>query len=413
MHLYIGGNIYGAGNIGDDAILLGLVDELAGIVPGAEITVGTLTGAPLDFLPDNIKCIKAFDYVALKSVIMKCDCLVCGGGTLIGEELGLSYPVDYTTRIISLAKYHGKPALVLSVGANRMASWIGGKIAGNIVRLADLVTVRDESSRQVCLSLCNPGKQIHVVGDPAYLLVGAETKKTKSMKSALRGKGKRLMAVNVVNESWRNVSGYKKHIAKACDIISRDHGMLPCFLSNDVRLNERYDHVANRETASYMECDHEIIEPSYLSPTEMIDLLGVFDCAIAMRMHIMIFAAIAGVPYAAVSRVDKVDNHMKEFGRSASCTIEHPDADKIVADIKLLLNNSKEWRETTSTAVSKIKNTRNKERETLKKFFINLDTCARKAVSAVSLFYVFQHSKFNYRLKRLVGILCLKKLRCG
>ena len=72
----------------------------------------------------------------------------------------------------------------------------------------------------------------------------------------------------------------------------------------------------------------------------MIDIISAFDIVLGMRMHSLIFAAIAGTPFAAISRVDKVDNFMKLFCLHASGTVGHCDSAGIICDLERLLEKA-------------------------------------------------------------------------
>ena len=58
--IYIGGNIYGAGNIGDDAVLQGILRILKSAAPEASITIGTYKGQSLEYLPPSLKYVKSY-----------------------------------------------------------------------------------------------------------------------------------------------------------------------------------------------------------------------------------------------------------------------------------------------------------------------------------------------------------------
>jgi len=336
-NLYIGGNIYGAGNIGDDAVLQGILSIVNSAIPDVKITVGTERGERLDYLPPDVKYIRSYDLKQVAKAIRECDCFISGGGTMIGDELDLSFPLGYNAKLISIAKLHGKRVSMLAIGANRLQSEAGAKMARNIVRLCDLITLRDEESRSVCLELY-AGSSPVTTADPAFLLEAKETPRTKELKERLRARGK-VFGINVVNEAWAHLNVYKNSIAKACEYFSSQYGYLPVFFCNEVRPGNFFDFDANSQTAALLRCEHELLEPVYYSPEEMIDILSVFDFVIGMRMHSMIFAAVAGTPFVAISRVDKVDNFMRLFSRRVSSSIEHCDCNQLIADIDKLLED--------------------------------------------------------------------------
>ena len=334
--IYIGGNVYGAGNIGDDAILQGILHLLGRIVPQASIVVGTYDGAALEFLPATVECVKAFDLKEVMLAIRGCDWFICGGGTLIGDELGLAFPVVYTAKLVSAAKLHGKRVSMVSVGANKLQSEEAVRAGRTMVGLCDLITLRDEESRQVCLSLGSDPRHTFTTADPVVLLGAVETARTKELKERLRA-GSKVFGVNVVNEAWVQCDGYKRGIAEACDQLAERHGYTPVFFCNEVRPGPFFDFEANRSTVQFLRGKYELLDPVYYSPGEMIDIHAAFDFVLGMRMHSLLFAALAGVPFSAVSRVDKVDNFMRLFDLEPSGSVDRCDAGQIVNDVEALL----------------------------------------------------------------------------
>ena len=75
----------------------------------------------------------------------------------------------------------------------------------------------------------------------------------------------------------------------------------------------------------------------------MIDIISAFDFVISMRMHSMIFAALAGVPFAAISRIDKVDNFLNLFDLKSSGTVDDCRDDKLTLSVEDMLKNRKEY----------------------------------------------------------------------
>ena len=228
--VYIGGNIYRAGNIGDDAVLQGILCLLETVVPAKNITIGTCGGRGLEYLSPALTYVNSYDVAQVTSAIKQNDCVIAGGGTMIGDELGVDFPLVYNAKLISTAKLHGKKTAMLGIGANKLQSAEGEKIAREIVRLCDIITLRDEESREVCLSLgANPSRTV-TTADPAFLLEPKQTTRTKKLKERLRSRGK-ILGVNVVNEVWAGQDKYKANIAQACEYLSSKHGYLPVFFA--------------------------------------------------------------------------------------------------------------------------------------------------------------------------------------
>ena len=331
--ILIGGNAYGVGNIGDDAVLQGILTLLGEAMPGSCITVEAWNGLRQAFLPDDVATINAAKSEQVTAALHEHDCFISGGGTMIGDELGVGFPLIPNARRMAEAKYLGKGAVMLGIGANPPTTPEGDELARLLVELADVITVRDVQSLDVCLSLGADREAVTVTADPAFLLRPEETPRTKSVKSWIRSKGK-TVGVNVVNEAWRDKKRYKQAIARTCDILAEQDGYTPVFFCNEIRPGRYYDQEANAETAALMARPSEVVSAAYYTPAEMIDIISAFDVIISMRMHALIFAAVAETPFVAVSRVDKVDNFMSLFGAQVSGSVKESHAERLVADTR-------------------------------------------------------------------------------
>jgi len=398
--IYIGGNIYGAGNIGDDAVLQGILRILKSAAPDASITIGTYKGQSLEYLPPSLQYVNSYDIPQTVTTIRRSDCFISGGGTMIGDELNLSFPLGYNSRLISIAKLYGKRVAMLAIGANRVRQDEGVKIAKTITRLSDLITVRDEQSRSVCLELGAKPSGTIATADPAFLLRPKETPRSKELKERLRARGK-VFGINVVNEVWAHKDGYKIAIAKTCEYFSSRHGYTPVFFCNEIRPGNYFDFEANSQTAGLLDCEHELLEPIYYSPEEMIDILSTFEFVIGMRMHGLIFSAVAGIPFVAVSRVDKVDNFMHLFGLGISGTVSHCDSKQLIADAEDLLNNRRAFQRDVAERVAKLREDCLKNVELLREMFNERRIFWHK-INVSSLRFLMSTTKSYKRFQRLL-----------
>lgn len=398
--IYIGGNIYGSGNIGDDAVLQGILRIIESAIPEAIITVGTYQGQRLEYLPPSLKYVNSYDMTQVRTAIKQSDCFISGGGTMIGDELNLSFPLGYNSRLISIAKLYGKRVAMLAIGANRVRQDEGVKIAKTITRLSDLITVRDEESRGVCLELGAKPSGTIATADPAFLLRPKETPRSKELKERLRARGK-VFGINVVNEVWAHKDGYKIAIAKTCEYFSSRHGYTPVFFCNEIRPGNYFDFEANSQTAGLLDCEHELLEPIYYSPEEMIDILSTFEFVIGMRMHGLIFSAVAGIPFVAVSRVDKVDNFMHLFGLGISGTVSHCDSKQLIADAEDLLKNRRAFQRDVAERVAKLREDCLKNVELLREMFNERRIFWHK-INVSSLRFLMSTTKSYKRFQRLL-----------
>ncbi len=331
--IHIGGNVYGCGNIGDDAVLAGLLAITRAVMPSSQISISSYRAQDLAFVQEGGVVCDCYDANQVQSAISDAECFVIGGGTMIGDELGLNFPLTHNLKRAAIASFMGKPVVLAGIGANKPRTGEGRRLARELLRFSSVVTVRDKESLDVCAELAGTRSKISLTADPAFILEPIETARTRKTKSFLRSLGKPI-GVNVINEVWTHDMSYKKAIADCLEHLAKEDGYYPVFFCNEVRSGERYDQMANEMTARMLHCEYQFLDPCYYSPCEMVDIIGSFSLVFSMRMHSLIFAAITGVPFATVSRVDKVDNFMSQFGFSPEGHIDDCDGSKMAVAVR-------------------------------------------------------------------------------
>lgn len=337
MRLLIGGNTYGFGNIGDDAALAGIVKALDAVKPDIELWIESRHGNQLPFIERPHNGIRAGDWKAFKRALGRVDAFIVGGGTTIGEELSLEFPLVHVARRVSLAAQKGCPVLMLGGGANRIRSEKSRRIAGGIIKASTFVASRDPASAAECRSLGDTtGTRVQDYADPAFLLEPQVTERIEKEIGRLKRHGMTI-GINMVNEAWAENYSYKTDVAEACNRIHAETGAVPVFFCNEIRTSRYFDLSANLEVANLLDCPHEVLYPEYYTPQEMLALIGSFTAVFSVRMHPLIFAASVGTPFDGISRIDKMDNLFDLFGRAAACSIDSATATAIYVALHRLL----------------------------------------------------------------------------
>ena len=102
----------GAGNLGDDAVMLGLVHGLG----GASYSVTVLSGAPEEtHRLYGFPSVPRRDNRLIEAAIIKCDALVFPGGSIFQDASSMMSPTYYAG-LIETAKKHGKKVVLVGQG---------------------------------------------------------------------------------------------------------------------------------------------------------------------------------------------------------------------------------------------------------------------------------------------------------
>lgn len=387
-NIYIDGNGYGYGNIGDDAILDGIIKLLTSYdMANINITVATKNGEMLPFLPEGIKTVKSFDDKIAKNEIAKCDLYIAGGGTLIGDELGVDFPLKYNAKRLKLALKYNKKSILLFAGINKCKTDIGKKYSEFLIKNFDYIITRDKESFNVCNLFYGIG-DISIGFDPAYMLKPIETERSKKIKKYITSHGKTI-GVNIINEAWKDESEYKKNIATALNKISKDVDYTPIFYTNEVRDGDFFDIEANKEVMPLITDSFGVIIPEYYEPSEMLDIISAFDMNFTMRMHGLIFSSIVETPFCTISRVDKVDNFMKSFNQSTPYNISECTVENVYKTIINTMNNYNQKQ--INERLADINFIRKFHREHLKTILMSKPTIKRNYIEKTKILFKYRN----------------------
>ena len=176
----------GFGNFGDEAIFSSLVCYLK----SKNIKISALSFDPEE--TSKIHSIKAYNYkspIDIIRAILSSDVLFSGGGSLLQNNTSNKSLYYYLT-IINLAKLLGKKVVIFAQGLDGINGKKQISDVKNALKKCDLITVRDEVSKEFADSL---GLDAKLVCDPVYSLclppynpqgyVGIQLRKSNNMDS--------------------------------------------------------------------------------------------------------------------------------------------------------------------------------------------------------------------------------------
>lgn len=167
---------YGFGNLGDEAILAAIAQELVAELPEVEIEV--LSGCPA--ATQRIYGLEACDRWRLSCIwraLRRADMLVQGGGGLIQDATSALSPAYYLGVLLA-AWLLGKPYVIFCQGVGPLQRWIWRRLTVFLFGGARLVIVRDQESAELLLRM-GLRKPAELAGDPAVLLKAASRQETE------------------------------------------------------------------------------------------------------------------------------------------------------------------------------------------------------------------------------------------
>jgi polysaccharide pyruvyl transferase CsaB len=300
---------YGGMNLGDEAILEGILSQLRATVP-ADVTV--FSRNPSDTLArhkvDRAVAVRSLTRKEMVPEIGKLDLFVLGGGGILYDRDAQTY-----LREVVLAHEMGVPVILYAISAGPLTTQASRRAVQEALNApaSPVITVRDRLGYRL-LEDVGVTQEIHLTADPALLLDPEELPL-----EALHAEGVDL-DWHLVGFSVRepgpaapdiDPEEYYALLANAADFVVERYDAEVVFVPME-KADVQHSHavVAHMQNAERA----EILRRRY-SPRQILDLMGRFDFAVGMRLHFLIFAALRGTPFASLPYASKVTGLLEDL----------------------------------------------------------------------------------------------------
>ncbi|MDQ4035138.1 MAG: polysaccharide pyruvyl transferase family protein [Chloroflexota bacterium] len=294
----------GFGNVGDEAILTGIEHLLDGV--GIEVDAIISGPEPVAAFPDatRITTRRLRPSLAGIQALKRADLLLFSGGGLIHDHWPTVVPLYLGWSL--LARLVGTRIAWVGVGIGPIRSARSRILAGRMLRLASLVTVRDAGSAQLAHTIA-PGVPVLIGPDPALLNPPPSTRARSGIGVIVRAPVPRDVALT---EDFAAVLGREVAILSAG---SRPVTVLTLGGPGDRPFAET---VRQRSQAAGADPSIEHLGPD---PMAVLDRLASLEALITVRLHGLILGAVAGTPTLPVAYDDKVSLLAEQLGVGDIC----------------------------------------------------------------------------------------------
>jgi polysaccharide pyruvyl transferase WcaK-like protein len=331
MRILFCGCIYGAGNIGDDAILEGLITEFRNIDSNIQIGAISLTPEHTKQVL-NIENVWKNDFRSENEAIKWSTHIILGGATLITENPIIKYPLKHCCRIIDHAIAKKKPISMLGVGASNIRTDRARKLFKNYYnKYLDIITVRSEFDRHQAITKGKLNSELLKIGaDGAF-----------SLKTSAIWQPKNIIGVSLVSEGNDHI-GYPERIVKAINSFQSDFSQFAYEgVCSETRKAAHFDYPLIKETLDSVNGEWKI-QDDYKSPQDFIQYLSKFNFVFTMRMHILVFCSLAGIPCVTMIREQKMENMLNSLGMQEYLTMNSSESE-ILEKFKLAVNQPEKF----------------------------------------------------------------------
>lgn len=331
---------YGNFNLGDEAILRVIVAELRKSAP-VHITILSRDADETFRLQEVDHAVRLGDLSREEAaeLFRGLDLFILGGGGILYDQ-----DADLFLRETAIAEELGVPVMVYAISAGPLERRDARVRAAQALGKAAAVTVRDQHTRRL-LEEIGVRREIEVTADPAVLL----EPEPLEMKDILRAEAIDPKAT-LVGLSVRelgpaapdvDIDHYHRLVANAADFMIDRYGAEVVFFPLERRafdVQQSHGVIARMSRAQ-----HATVLKGEYSPGQLVSLLRHFQFAAGMRLHFLIFSALAEVPFVALPYAAKVTGFLEDLKLDAPA-LEHVSAGQFIASVDLAWNRRDELR---------------------------------------------------------------------
>jgi polysaccharide pyruvyl transferase CsaB len=301
---------YGGLNLGDEAILQGIVTPLRASLP-VEITV--FSRDPDDTLRrhqvDRAVPVREMSRNESLSEIRRLDLLVLGGGGLLFDaEAGIYL------REVQLAQESDIPVMVYAIGAGPLNDPKVQKLVREALSRVASVTVRDRKSQQL-LEEIGVDKKLLITADPALLIEPEPLPPGALAREGMDDEGRKIIGLSVREPGGAapdiDEESYHTILANAADfMVDRFDADVVLVPMEREELDIQHSHAV---IARMLRAPRAGVLKGKYTSAQLLSLIGRFEFLVGMRLHALIFAALSGVPFVALPYGSKVHGFLQEF----------------------------------------------------------------------------------------------------
>lgn len=297
---------YGYNNIGDEAILQSVHNNIASLDANTEITA--LSGNKTDtFNRYGIRSIGRFNALKVLKTIRHSDILVSGGGSLL-QDMTSTRSLLYYLGIIKLAKHYRKKVIIYANGMGPLKKPSNRKHVKNTISDVDIITVRDTDSANEIRNLGIKNPNVYITADPVFTVEMPESTATTNRLLSNLGikEGDKFFIIST--RSWPIGDKFFIKLGKLCDFICDKYKLKPLFLS----MQSPNDNHSNYKVMKSMKNKSYLLSGKYYA-SDMLAITARSEFVLSMRLHTLIFAASAGIPFIGFNLDPKIDTFIKLF----------------------------------------------------------------------------------------------------
>ena len=300
---------YGGLNMGDEAILECIIEQLRGSVP-VNITIFSRDPGDTVRRYPFLRAVPVRDMTKSEAAeeIRGLDLFLLGGGGILFDQEAKTF-----LREVVVAHELEVPVMIYAVSAGPLRDRSTQNMVRDALNRAAVVTVRERGAKRI-LEEAGVEKEIVVTADPALLLTPQTVDGGMLMEEHMSGKHILVgMSVREPGPAAPDMDPdfYHSLLANAADfIIDRFDANIVFVPMERGKQDMQHSHAVISKTLRPQRCS--VLREEY-TPGQLLEIMQHFDFAVGMRLHFLIFSALQGVPFLGLPYSSKVLNFLKDL----------------------------------------------------------------------------------------------------
>lgn len=280
---------YGYNNLGDEAVLGGILAGLRAEIPEVEPIV--LSGDPAGTRKlHDVAAIPRMSLAAINTALKHADLFISGGGSLLQDVTSFRSPLYYLGALW-LAQRAQVPSMVLAQGLGPLNHPLNRLLARRVLNQTRTITVRDTVSAEFLAALGVTTPPIEVTADPSFLLQPDPSARLEEWWAGHLPADRPIVAVALRRWHLDNPAERFTAIADALANFAKETGAFLLF----VPMQHEQDVQVAEEMAGWTPAESRVLDLP-LTPREMMAVLSRCEFVLAMRLHALIFAVQQAIP---------------------------------------------------------------------------------------------------------------------
>ena len=329
---------YGFRNMGDDALLLAIINNLRSYKKDIRICV--LSKNPAETRETySVSSINRYSILNIYRTMKKSRLFINGGGNLI-QDITSTRSLFYYLNMTKLAKKCNMKVMVYANGIGPLNKNNNRRFTTEVLNQVDIITLREELSKGELDKLGVNKPEIVVTADPVFSIKTGDVAHADSVFAAegidtngpfIGFSVRSLTKYQYTNDEQKK---YEKILALVADHVVDSFGAQPVFIP----MHYPDDILIMESISSLMKNKSYIIKGKY-DVTQMMGIISKMEILVGMRLHSLIFASSLNIPVIGLNYDPKLEGFLKYINQASAGSVKELSFDSMKSVIDAVWNN--------------------------------------------------------------------------